>query len=348
MLIVYIYCRKINVIFQKILSILEDHQPQQLRDIVLFPPDDLGNVSDEDSANEDDGMKNVNQLGKEFLSQKGELVPDYNEDKLDENDVYGDQESHGIVGVAADPQPGPFGANPLRSNTRERKEGCSTQKSGRRPNLGGSHTVDKDALQNKPAKQKFTEFLIAAGQDKPLQKKEKRRPRKKLVFSISSASEDEDEENNKLPLPRIKNKDRLQSKDRNQLGKSISSFPEAAKFSLENLPIDPETVKTPYDYMKLFISDKFVHKVVKETKRFAAKQNHLSFQSNVDESLIRASHAIMFMTGYLKPSNRRMYWKRRDDTSNIMAKIAMPRNTFDEAMRFIHFSNSDHPKDDPF
>ena len=81
--------------------------------------------------------------------------------------------------------------------------------------------------------------------------------------------------------------------------KNIPSFPEAAKFSLENLPIDPESVKTPYDYMKLFISDEFVNKVKKETKRYAAKQKHLGFQSKVDDFFIRASRGIMFMTGYL-------------------------------------------------
>jgi len=43
-----------------------------------------------------------------------------------------------------------------------------------------------------------------------------------------------------------------------------------------------------------------------------------------------------------------MYWERREDTANVMAKKAMPRNMFDEVMRFTHFANSDHPKDDPF
>ena len=41
-----------------------------------------------------------------------------------------------------------------------------------------------------------------------------------------------------------------------------------------------------------------------------------------------------------------MYLERRDDTSNIMAKKAMSRNTFDEVMRFTHFANADHQKDD--
>ena len=136
MLIVYIFCRKISFTVHKILSILQDDPPLQPTDIVLFPSDDLGNVSDEDSANEDEGMKNVNQLGKGLLSQKGELVLHYNEDKLDENDVYGDQETDGVVGVTADLQPGPSSASPLRSNTRKRKEECSSQKSGTRPNLG--------------------------------------------------------------------------------------------------------------------------------------------------------------------------------------------------------------------
>ena len=87
---------------------------------------------------------------------------------------------------------------------------------------------------------------------------------------------------------------------------------------------------------------------MKEKKRYAAKQNHLVFPSKVDESLIRARHAIRFMTGYLKPSDRRMYWEKRNDTFSIMAKKPMPRNTFGEVMRFTHFANSDHPKDEPF
>ena len=168
MLIAYFFCRKINFTIYEVLSILEDDPPQQPTDIALFPPDDLGNVSDEDSASKNDSMKNVNQLGKELLSQKGELVLHYNEDKVDENDFYGNQETYGVVGVAADPQPEPSSANPLRSNTRKRKEGCSTQRSGTRPIWGVPHTVDKDAQQNKPAKRKFTESPIVAGRSKKI------------------------------------------------------------------------------------------------------------------------------------------------------------------------------------
>ena len=120
------------------------------------------------------------------------------------------------------------------------------------------------------------------------------------------------------------------------------------KFSRDNLPIDSGQVKTPYDFLKLFISDEFVDKVAKETKRYAGRQNQSTFQAKVDSSLIRSSHAIMFLTGYLTPSNRRMYWEKREDTSNILVRKAMSRNTFDDVMRFTHFANSDHPKEDPF
>ena len=221
--------------------------------------------------------------------------------------------------------------------------------SGQRSNQEEQNNDDNDDHQTRPSKRKFTESP-AALKDKPCQKKGKGRPSKQLAFSSSSASEDEEDENNpsKSPLSRTKNKDRQQSKTKNQTGKNIPSFPEAAKFCHDNLPIDPYTLNTPYDYMKLFISDTFVEKVVKETKRYAAKHNNLAFQAKVDDSLIRASHAVMFMTGYLKPSYRRMYWERREDTANMMAKKAMSRNTFDDVMRFTHFANSYRPKDDPF
>ena len=256
------------------------------------------------------------------------------------------QEAHeGDRVIVPEPQPRPSTLNPLRSNPRRNKAGMS----GQRSNQEEQKNDDNDDHQTRPSKRKFMESP-AALKDKSCQKKGKGRPRKQLAFSSSSANEDEEDENNasKSPLSRMKNKDRQQSKTKNQIGKNILSFPEAAKFSHDNLPIDPYSHNTPYVYLKLFISDTFVEKMVKETKRYAAKHNNLAFQAKVDDSLIRASHAVMFMTGYLKPSYRRMYWKRSEDTANMMAKKAMSRNTFDDVMRFTHFANSDRPKDDPF
>ena len=144
----------------KLLSVLENDPPQQPTDIVLFPPDDLSNVSDENSVDKDDGMRNVNQLGKELFRQKGELVLHHNKDKLDENNVYRDQETHAVVEVDADLQPRPSSANPLRSNTRKRKEECSTQKSGTKHNLGVHIPLTKMLCETSLQNENLRSFLL--------------------------------------------------------------------------------------------------------------------------------------------------------------------------------------------
>ena len=94
----------------------------------------------------------------------------------------------------------------------------------------------------------------------------KGRPRKRLFSSSSSDEEQLSEDAQPQALARIRNNDRIQSHTDNQLGKNISTFPENLKLSRDNLPINPNRVKTPYDYMKHFISDDFANKDVKETK----------------------------------------------------------------------------------
>jgi hypothetical protein len=122
------------------------------------------------------------------------------------------------------------------------------------------------------------------------------------------------------------------------------SFPNI--WTVYNLPLDIYEVKNPYDYMKLFISDPLVEKIIKETKRYAVRQNCPAFQAKVDINLIRASHAIMMLSGYLAPAGRRMYWEKREDTGNPLVRKAMSRNTFDDLMRYTHFTNNQKPKTD--
>ena len=87
MLIVYIFLQKNKFHRSRNFVYFERRPTSAANRYCTFPPDDLGSMSVEGSANKDDGMKNVNQLGKGLLSQKGELVLHCNEDKLDENDV---------------------------------------------------------------------------------------------------------------------------------------------------------------------------------------------------------------------------------------------------------------------
>ncbi|KAK8387206.1 hypothetical protein O3P69_018089 [Scylla paramamosain] len=116
-------------------------------------------------------------------------------------------------------------------------------------------------------------------------------------------------------------------------------------FTEDNLPFDINEVKTPYDYMKFFIPDQLVDKIVEETKRYAAQENCPTFQAKVDRGIIRASHAIMVMSDYLS-TVMRIFWEKKENTRNTLVKKAMPRNTFDDIMHYTHFADNHKPKDD--
>ena len=105
------------------------------------------------------------------------------------------------------------------------------------------------------------------------------------------------------------------------------------------LKILPEEVKSPYDFFTLFLTDQFVDKVVEMSKAYAVQKDKPDLLPKLTHNNIRLSHAIMYMTGYISPSNRRMYWEEREDTRNTLAKQAMSRTTFEELLKNTHFTD---------
>ena len=175
------------------------------------------------------------------------------------------------------------------------------------------------------------------------------RPRKRPVDEESASSEEEEVMEPREKLPRVKNVDRSQSKDNcGNIGKCVPDFPSTGHYFRDTFPFDINEMKTPYDYMKLFISDQVVDKIVKETRRYAALQNCTAFQAKVDRDLIRTSQAIMMMSDDddLTPAKRRMFWEKKEDTGNLLVRKAMSRNTFDDVMRYTHFADGRKPKPD--
>ncbi len=64
------------------------------------------------------------------------------------------------------------------------------------------------------------------------------------------------------------------------------------------------------------------------SQRYADRKNRPQLLPKLTHDSIRLTHAIMYMTGYITPSNRRMYWQRRGDTMNMQVKKAMSETTF--------------------
>lgn len=114
---------------------------------------------------------------------------------------------------------------------------------------------------------------------------------------------------------------------------------------LEEQPLKelPANCQTPYDFHKLFMSDKFLDKIVQVSKLYAIRKGRPEVAQKITNSSVRLTQAIMYLTGYLSPSNRRMFWEKRDDTRNILVKKAMSRVTFTDIIRFTYFVDTVTP-----
>ena len=133
---------------------------------------------------------------------------------------------------------------------------------------------------------------------------------------------------------RTNNKDRSWS---NRLPKGFGkSVPDFRQQPLKKIPAE---CKTPYGFHKLFLDDAFIKQLVKTSQQYAARKDRPEAATKITSSSMRTAMAIMYMTGYITPSTRRMYWEQREDTRNLAVKKAMPRSVFDEIVRNTCFTD---------
>jgi hypothetical protein len=137
---------------------------------------------------------------------------------------------------------------------------------------------------------------------------------------------------------------RVHNRKRNWATRMPANFGgQVPEFQPQPSPAIPAECTTPLDYFKLFVDDKFVENVAACSQLYAVKKNMPEAQKSLTPNMIRTSQAIMFVTGYLTPSNRAMFWEVRKDTSNSFVKEAMSRDTFKRVIRFTYFVDSSEP-----
>ncbi len=108
-------------------------------------------------------------------------------------------------------------------------------------------------------------------------------------------------------------------------------------FQPQPLSVLPPGCTTPLDFFKLFVDDRFVDKVVDYSLLYASRKNKPEVQRFITANAIRTSHAVMFLTGYLMPSNRAMFWEVREDTGNTFVKKAISRDNFIKIISCTYF-----------
>lgn len=190
-------------------------------------------------------------------------------------------------------------------------------------------------------------FAAQVNKPQPRSSREPSQKRRKASPLLQDDEEDEDNEseddNDNIAavterLARTHNKNRTWSK---RIPANFGGHLPA--FQPQPSPAIAPDCKTPLDFFKLFVDNKFVENMAAHSQVYAVKNNCPEAQKVLTPNLIRTSQAIMFMTGYLTPSNRAMYWEVREDTSNSFVKRAMSRDTFKKIIRFTYFVDSNKP-----
>jgi DNA excision repair protein ERCC-6 len=121
----------------------------------------------------------------------------------------------------------------------------------------------------------------------------------------------------------MSNKDRVWEDSQPRLfGLSVPDF--------EEQPLKP----VPADCMP----DEFVEELVRVSRIYAVRKGRLDLQAKITNNSLRTSMAVMFLTGYLTPSNRMLFWENRPDTVNMFVRRAISRNLF-QIIKFTYFTD---------
>jgi hypothetical protein len=133
-------------------------------------------------------------------------------------------------------------------------------------------------------------------------------------------------------LARLHNRDRVWKRSKPSIfGMSVPDFQPQPLKKL------PDLCESPYDFHKLFMDDAFVDHLVKVSRLYASRKDRANVLPKLTSNNFRVSQAIMYLTGYLTPSNRKMFWEQREDTENMFVRKAMSKNTFNIMVANTYF-----------
>ena len=89
---------------------------------------------------------------------------------------------------------------------------------------------------------------------------------------------------------------------------------------------------------EFFVDEALCSLIKKKTMRYAIQQGYRNFSVTVEESKIVVG--ILLISGYHRLPSRNRYWSLKADLIVDLVGCAMPRNRFDEILRFLHIANS--------
>lgn len=94
----------------------------------------------------------------------------------------------------------------------------------------------------------------------------------------------------------------------------------------------------PVDIFEKFCDQSTISYIVEQTLLYATQHNRHDFSVNGDD--IRTFMAILFLSGYHRLPQERMYWSGDEDLGVQIVSAAMPRNKYDTIKQNIHFADN--------
>jgi DNA excision repair protein ERCC-6 len=101
-------------------------------------------------------------------------------------------------------------------------------------------------------------------------------------------------------------------------------------------------MRTATEILKLFLDDEVIELIVMYSNLYAASKD---VSLGLTSSEFKCFLGIIFLSGYVSVSRRRMFWEQRTDAHNVLVSAAMRHDRFETI--FYNFHVADNANLDP-
>ena len=119
--------------------------------------------------------------------------------------------------------------------------------------------------------------------------------------------------------------------------------------------VDIDALTEPVDFFLLYVDDKLLDLMVKETNNYAEqvcrdKPNSGPFSfaacwTPTDKCEMKQFIGLTFLTGLIKKKELRDYWSTNSILETPIFPAVMKRNRYQSLLKFVHWNNNDHAPD---
>ncbi len=174
-------------------------------------------------------------------------------------------------------------------------------------------------------------------------------PRRILLSNVSNPSLEKEshvstQDSQSSKRPPLKRRRKMVYKwhhDKNKVNDSVPDYEENSSVLIRN-----DKAANPQEIIEQFWTQEWIDNIC-EQSRLYANQKSLSC-NEVNPNNLKVFLGILVLSGYNKLPNRRLYWAESSDTVNQLVSRSMRRDTFDQIMRCLHFTDNMAMNEDRF